>query len=344
MSLKKRYPFTITSFNDLLDDYVNKRISNETAERAILSYLQSSDFLQLLFNPPEGVERTKLQEETKAMYVYMAQRKVIKATVNVVEDEASYDGYESFDRSVATFLYTVSLACITASNTFEDRIRSDLSEARITKSEAKDEMEHISNYNDMIRRLIKTTQRIVKRRAKRLAYDTNLPVEICRSAYFNVPNPKFINKYQIGFYANKVLTNIYDTADGYDVNFDRVKWGKFFGEIFGEKNVIEVANYIMLEGMNRINDYKGSEVKEVWNDLTKFALEVLEEAPEQIQTQMLDLYTKRVARMFDNNVYELRVDLRSLDSEEYPNLTKIIGKYADKISDIIKEAAKRADS
>lgn len=342
--LKKRYPFTISSFNDLLDDFINKRISGETVENAILSYLQSKDFLQLLFNPSDTEDRAKLQKATKDMYVLMAQRRVIKATVNAVEEEASYEGYESFDRSVATFLYTVSLACVTASNTFEERVRNDLSEGRISKSEARDEIDHISNYNDSVRRLVKTTHRIVKRKAKKLSYATNLPIEICKTAYFNVPNPKFINRYQVGFYANKVLTNIYDTVDKYDVTLDRIKWKTFFGEIFGDTNVVEVANYIMLEGMNRINDYKGSEVKEVWNDLTKFALDILEDAPEQIQTQMMDLYTKRVARMFDNNVYELRVDLRSLDSEEYPHLAKIVSKYTDKISEIIKEAAKRADT
>lgn len=341
MGLRKRNSFTIDSFNDLLDDIIQKRVSASTAERAIVYYLESEEFMRMLFNPPEEIDRAKLQKDTKDMYVMMAHRKVIKTTVNAIEEEA-YNGYDEFDRSVATFLHTVALAGIQVSQEFEDRTRSDLEKGNISRSEAREEMIHINKYNDNLKDLIKTAMKIIKRRAKRISYDSNMPVEICRSAFLGVPDPKYINKYQVGFYANRVLTDIYEIVDSYEVNLDRVKWGRFFSQIMGESNVVEVATYILLEGMNRINDFKGSEVKKVWNSLTTFALDVLEDAPEQIQTQMLDLYTKRISRMFNDNVYELRADLRNLDEAEYPNLAHVVSGYVDKINEIIKEAADKA--
>lgn len=339
--MKKRYGWTISSFNDLLDDIAHKRISSDTAERSIVSYLKSNDFLGYIFNPPEEVERSELQKDTKDMYVLMCHRKVMKTICNAIED-AMYDDYDEFDRSVAVFLNTASMAAISASNEFIKRIRDDEAEGNIDQREARDEYNHIDAYNETIRKLMKTSTKIIKRSAKRLSFKTNVPVSICRQAYMDVPNPNFINKYQIGFYANKVLSNIYYTVSEYDVELDRVKWYEFFKEIFSEPNVVEVANYILLEGMSKIQDYRGSEVKEVWNDLTRFALDVLENSPEQIQGQMMDLYVKRVSRMFENNVSEIRTDLRNLDPDEYPHLSKVIAKYADKITDIIKDAANKA--
>lgn len=342
MGLRKRYAYTIESFNELLDDVVNKRVSGETADRAIISYLQSKQFLGMLFNPPEDIERAEIQKQTKDMYVLMCHRKALKAVISAIEEE-TYDGYGEFNRSVATFLNTIAMAAITASNDFVDRLKNDIGSGKIDRRDARAEFDHIDAYNDTVRKLIKTSTKIIKRMAKRLAYETGIPYEICRQAYLDVPDPRYINKYQIGFYANKVLSNIYETVDQYDVTLDHVSWKNFFQEIFSDPNVVEISNYILLEGMDRINDYKGSEVKDAWNDLTRFALDTLEDAPEQIQNQMMDLYTKRVSRMFDNNIYEVRTDLRNLDPEEYPHLTKVISKYVDQITEIIKNAAKRAD-
>lgn len=339
--MKKRYGWTISSFNDLLEDISRKHISPDTAERSIVSYLKSNEFLKYIFNPPEDVERSELQKETKDMYVLMCHRRVMKTISNAVI-ETMYEDFDDFDRSVAVFLNTASMAAISASNEFVKRIRDDEAEGNIDRHEAQDEYKHINAYNEAIRKLMKTANKIIKRPSKKLAYKSNVDAMICRQAYLDVPNPDFINKYQIGFYANKVLSNIYYTVSEYDVDLSRAKWNVFFREIFSEPNVVEVANYILLEGMSKIQDYKGSEVKEVWNDLTRFALDVLENSPEQIQSQMMDLYTKRVSRMFENNVSEIRTDLRNLDPEEYPHLSKVIAKYADKITEIIKEAANKA--
>ena len=55
MGLRKRNSFTIDSFNDLLDDIIQKRVSASTAERAIVYYLESEEFMRMLFNPPEEI-------------------------------------------------------------------------------------------------------------------------------------------------------------------------------------------------------------------------------------------------------------------------------------------------
>lgn len=344
MALRKRFPCTIESFNELLNDVIQKRVGSTTAQNAIVVYLQSEEFLQMIFNPPEEIEKTKIQQDTKEMYVLLARRKMLKLIVNAIEDEI-YESYDDpFDRSVATFLNTVSIAGIAASHDFEKRLKDDLRDGKLSRGEAREEMEHIEIYNDAIQKLLKTAVHIIKKKAKRLSRASGMPVELCRNGFLLVPSPKYVNKYQIGFYANRVLSDLYETVDEYVVTLDHVDWFEYFSTLFGKNNVVEVANFILLEGMDRINNYRGSAIREVWNDLTKFALEVMEKSPEQVQTQMMDLYTKRIARMFGNNTYELRADLRNLDPDIYPHLTKVIANYADKITEIIKTAASKTEA
>lgn len=340
MKFNKRYRFTISSFNDLLEDIVKKRISRSTAESALMAHLQNENFLQMIFNPPDDVDRDQLQKETQNMYILLAHRKVLNCIMDAIEYE-EYDSFSDLDRSVGTFLNTIALAGVQASKDFEARTKKDFDSGEISRSEAKEEYRHIEMYNDSLEKLIRMAVKIVKKKAKYAARESNIPTRLSRNVFLMVPDPRFMNRYQIGFYMNRVLTEIYGTVEEYEVDLRRADWGEFFKEVFGEKNVVEVANYILLEGLDRMQDYKRSEVKEVWNDLTKFALDALENAPTETQEQMLDLYTKRIARMFQNNTFELRADLRNLDPTRYPSLSETILKYADKITDIIKSASEK---
>ena len=56
---------------------------------------------------------------------------------------------------------------------------------------------------------------------------------------------------------------------------------------------------------------------------------------------MLDLYVKKITKMFRNKTYDLRVDMRALNKLDLPNLVSTIQDegYDKKISDVIRNIA-----
>ena len=138
----------------------------------------------------------------------------------------------------------------------------------------------------------------------------------------------------MGFYLNQVLLSIYRFVDDHHYDTSKIDWKEFFRILFGDKNVIEAATFILLEGVHRIDEY-GDEVNDTFNQLTMFALKELEIAPEGLKTQMLDLYVKRISRMFANRTFDLRANLLDIDPMRFPNLAKTVDHYASQISEIV---------
>ena len=149
-----------------------------------------------------------------------------------------------------------------------------------------------------------------------------------------VPETKYVTNFRVGFYLNTVLISIYRFVDDHHFDTSEVNWKRFFKILFGEKNVIEAANFILLEGVHRIDDY-GAEVSDTFNQLTMFALKELENAPEMLKSQMLDLYVKRISKMFANRTFDLRANLLDIDPDRFPELVKTVSHYASQIREII---------
>jgi hypothetical protein len=104
---------------------------------------------------------------------------------------------------------------------------------------------------------------------------------------------------------------------------------------------VDVATFVLLEGVHRIDKYRNSEdVRECWDSLTTFALKELNDSPEQVRQQMIELYIKRIDRMFSNKAFDLRVNLTDLDEDSFPKLVKTVDKYADKIVSILSRGSK----
>ena len=76
-------------------------------------------------------------------------------------------------------------------------------------------------------------------------------------------------------------------------------------------------------------------MRECWDSLTTFALKELNDAPDQIRNQMIELYIKRIDKMFSSKSYDLRVNLLKIDDFSFPKLVDTIDKYADKITAIV---------
>lgn len=301
---------------------------NEARKRIANVMLTDEEFLGWIFNPPKDPD---VVDNTTKMYKTLVKAKVLRSICEAVED----NNYQGYSRSSAAFLYSIANIAINGNN----QICKELSEARerkmITRNEYERDKEEIEKYNEIIQRLLKCTRKIVKKQAKQLAKDSYLPKKLVQTFLFSVPDKQYINKFKIGYYLSNILKVLYSEIEESEYDASDVDWEILFKGVFGKENVVEVATFVLLEGVHRISQYKTKEVRDCWDSLTKFALNEIEKAPETLRTQMIELYIKRIAKMFMNRKPDLRIDLTSLDSDVFPNLVHTIGLYKDKIVEIL---------
>lgn len=320
------YDYTIDALMKIEKMKAKKR------SRFLKKLFLDEDFTEWLFQPKQQ-GTANLMTQVNDLYSALVKPKVIKSISDMVEDT----GYREFNRSHATFLYTLANIAIESNAKTVTDINNQKKQGRLSNSEVKEFNEKIEKYNLYISRLIKTSKQIVKGDAKRLSRDSRLPLFICYNALYSVPETKYIDKFKIGYYLNNLLNSAYSDIDAYgEFNKISVKWRHFFKEVFGKDNVVEVATFILLEGVHRIDKYKNSDdVRDCWDSLTEFALNELNDAPDTLRNQMLDLYIKRIDKMFANRSFDLRVDLLSINESLFPKLNSTISNYSEKIQNIL---------
>ena len=304
-------------------------------EKFLKSLLSDKDFIRFLFQPPNIIDINNI---IQSMYNNFSRPKVINAMVEMIDDA----GYDKFDRNHTVFLYSLCNISIQKNNERILKIAESKKNGSISSKEADRQNENSVKFNDMISTLLKRLKKIVKTDAKELSKESKVPKNICLKAYYTVPDPKYVDKYKIGYYLNILLNNIYSdiSVSGDAFEEDNIRWRTFFKEIFGKENVVEAATFILLEGVHRIDKYNNnSAVKKYWDSLTTFALNELNEAPESIRNQMIELYIKRIGKMFANGSFDLRVDMLSISG--FPEISKTVSKYKEKISEIIKSSSKQ---
>lgn len=310
-----------------------EKMKSKKRSRFLKTLFLDEDFTEWLFQPKQQGSMANLMTQVNDLYSALVKPKVIKSINDMIEDV----GYREFNRSHATFLYTLANIAIESNAKSVAEVNVQKKQGKLSSSEVKDFNAKVEKYNLYISQLIRTSTQIVKRDAKRLSNETNLPRFMCYTAYYSVPETKYIDKFKIGYYLNNLLNSAYSDIDAYgEFNRTGVKWRTFFKEIFGKDNVVEVATFVLLEGVHRIDKYKNSdEVRACWDSLTEFALKELNDAPDTLRNQMLEIYIKRIDKMFANKTFDLRVDLLSISEVLFPKLNSTIGGYAGKIQDIL---------
>lgn len=306
-------------------DYMNRK-----KRRKILTELFfDEDFIKWLFQPENFKNIASVISE---MYSYLIRPEWMQAMCEMIDME----GYESFNRSHAVFFAAIRNIATEDSNERHKALDRGLRDRTFGKREQMLELDFINRRNRYIKKLHKRLLRIVKRQARRLARESRLPEYITTAALTIVPEPKYVDKNKIAYYLGTTLNTIYSDVEE-NGDFSRnPKWETFFAEIFGDKAVVEVATCILVEGVDRIDHYRNSrDVKECWDSLTQFALEALDESSDQVRTQMIELYIKRIDKMFQNKTPDLRVDLTRVNMDMFPDLMRTVDKYRDRILDII---------
>ena len=311
----------------VLQDF--KHLSSKKQRKVIKGLFFDDTFVEWLFQPKQV---PNLNEVVSSMYAQFTKPMVMETMVEVIKDE----GYHEFTRSHATFLFSVANIAIQGNNDMLEEISQKKKNDEISGKEARRLADKIDESNEIITDLLKVAKKIIKRDAAELARESHLPKYICMTAYHTIPEPKYIDKFKVGFYLNNLFNSIYSEVEQNGEFEDSVRWRAFFKEIFGKDNVVEAATFVLLEGVHRIDRYKNSkDVKACWDSLTSFALRELNDSPQQLRQQMIELYIKRIEKMFKNSSFDLRVDLTDLNKKSFPNLVETIEKYTDKITDII---------
>lgn len=322
-------------YEDTLDVLIDfKHMSPKKRRKIILELFSDKDFIKWLFQPDNIPNLTEIVTD---FYTEFTKPYTMKAMVDAID----YDGPREFDRNIATFLTSVANIAIQNNNDILEELEDARKSGDISRSESREVCDKIENINETVADLLKMARKIIKRDAIRLSRDSRLPKYITISAFTSIPDPMYIDTFKIGYYLNNLFSTVYSEVDE-NGEFERnVKWKVFFREIFGKENLADVATFILLEGTHRIDQYVNSDdVRRCWDSLTAFALTELDKSPSDLRNQMLDLYIKRLDRMFANRAFDLRVDLRRLDPNLYPRLTETLGKYVGKIASIIKRATK----
>lgn len=313
---------------DVLRDF--KHFSRKKRKKIIANLFFDEDFIEWLFQPEDI---PNLAEVVGDFYAEFTKPQCMKAMIDCIDDE----GIHEFDRCHATFLTTVANIAIQNNNDILEELEIARRAGDISRRESNGAASRIDDINGIVATLLKRARKIVKRDATRLSRDSRLPRYITISALTSIPDPKYIDTFKIGYYLNNLFSTIYSDVEENGEFEEGVKWRVFFKEIFGKENVVEVATFILLEGVHRINKYENSsDVRECWDTLTVFALNELNDAPTQLRNQMIELYIKRLDKMFSNHAFDLRVNLLKLDDELFPKLVDTINKYADKIVNILK--------
>ena len=210
----------------------------------------------------------------------------------------------------------------------------------ISDSDAKKFKQQIEHYQGIVAELLDALRHSMKGEVNDLANRTNLPKSIIFATMTMVPGRKYIPKFKVHNYVNLILPEIYSAfSHRADVEGASIKWGSYFGNFFGSEMTTSAAISILTEGVKHIDQYRDSanfdSVCTVWDSLTNFALSELDRAPENVRRQMMDIYVKRIDRMFRRgNGQRLRVDMLNLPAQ-YRNLSETVRKYADSISRIV---------
>lgn len=313
------------------------QLSRKKRRKIITKLITDDEFMKFLFKPDmSGNAKNLVLEQVAKLYECMIKASVIVAILDMVEKE----GVSEMTQTQATFFNSLTSMAIEDSNEILRQLDLLKTKKEISRAEAEKKADAVSEYTRYVAKLMKVTNKIVAKKVDRMHSIVGLPKVYGNIFLINNPEPKYIDKYKIGFYLNNTLSLIYQEADdnGIPIYIEEGDWHSIFEVVYGKENIAECATFILLEGAGRLSKYTRHKetVKDIWDSLTAFALDELNRSPDRIRDQMLGLYVKRIDKMFQNGVRELRVNLTGIDQLLYPKLMDTVKKFLPKLEEILK--------
>lgn len=335
--------------NEFVTFLENSKTYDEKSRRKTLKkYLASPELYRDIFtpdmsNPDAAVMATKVME-------HLSKKKYLKDMAAIIQSEdfkpfqgtygsTSREKFIAFRSFIALVFASINVASSALMEDGEEysRVSKDRSERR-RMYELKDDIVSKTNAVDQLQLAL---NRLIKKEVKFVYKNSGLPKDFVRLAICSSPGN--LVPEQIPNYLSVLLNSLYQMVEDYpglfpSYDISEVDWGSFFSYLYGKENLVDVAIYISVEGVNRIDRYHAPEVRYCWDSLTTFALECMEKAPRQSRNNMMDKYIETISTMFANGDRDLRVNMLTIDPDDYPSLSQlIVDKYATMIKDIVEK-------
>lgn len=301
-------------------------------EKYLHKMLTSKDFYGYVFIGSDGARKEKLKELYNALSSYDN----IRAINNAFEDYPLDD----YPRSAATFVYTVCGYVTNECNRLADKIDEEYRNGDIRRSEKDDRHEDVSRKFAYAARINNEyLNKIIKGYAKKISIKSGLPKNVVMDVIKSIPEKAYIDKASVPDYLNIITDIIYTDIDEYD-DIPDIDWDPFFKAIIGDQYIKEVVTYLTAEVAGRIRrEWKNDRtVKAIWNSLTDYALNTLEDLSENDRNHMIDIYKKVVASMNGDSKNDLRFDLTKIDEDIFPKIAASVKKCYNTIKDAVDTA------
>ena len=308
--------------------------------KKVLNTIFSDDFKVWFYGTSESSDGRhnsppNINSMIKAVIAELAKPKNIKIITKHIESK----NYDEFDHTDSCIAYVVIEQAINMLNDTRNDLNAGMKDGSINSKEAKNYKNKIEEYNDQIKQLVSAVQDKSHPYVKKLSKSTNLPKDFVMATHFLIPSPKYILKHRINGMMEALLREIYRFTGSHGIEYvSSINWHNYFGTLFGDNLTASTALSIVMEGVRRIDSYRDlphfDSVREIWDSLTNYAMNELNDAPENVRRQMLDIYMKRAERIYRNGDVRLRVDFLNIPNE-YNNLSNSMTYYMDRLAKIM---------
>ena len=311
-------------------------LNKEKQVKLLKKILTDDEMLKWQFDPGQNK-----QPYTGEMFNKLYKAMAMPAALKSYEPMLNRYGKETFTRSSIVILHTVLTYALEIHNSMIESYKNEVSATGANK-ETKDMKNRVEKYAEHLDSLKGVIQKLVKPWLKSLSSDTGLSRDIIFKALMVAPEVKYIPQQRITSTTVHLLEEIYSEANisGFPAKGSGVHWKPLFKVIFGVENIPSVAVSILLEGAHHIDKYRESDnlicVRDCWDSLTKFALNELEECPDKVRSQMIELYLKKAENLINRRngrPTDLRVNLTRLPNE-FRNIIRTVDFYKNQFDSI----------
>ena len=311
-------------------------LNKEKQVKLLKKILTDDEMLKWQFDPGQNK-----QPYTGEMFNKLYKAMAMPAALKSYEPMLNRYGKETFTRSSIVILHTVLTYALEIHNSMIESYKNEVSATGANK-ETKDMKNRVEKYAEHLDSLKGVIQKLVKPWLKSLSSDTGLSRDIIFKALMVAPEVKYIPQQRITSTTVHLLEEIYSEANisGFPAKGSGVQWKPLFKTIFGVENIPSVAVSILLEGAHHIDKYRESDnlicVRDCWDSLTKFALNELEECPDKVRSQMIELYLKKAENLINRRngrPTDLRVNLTRLPNE-FRNVIRTVDFYKNQFDSI----------
>lgn len=318
-----KYEKAITKLNKF------KELPKEKQMKLLKKILTDDEIVKWQFDPGQNKAAYSVEMFNK-LYSAMA----LPTPMRTYELMVDHYGKEAFSRSSIVILHTVLTYALDVHNHMIEDYKSELQSSG-QNAETKDMKNRCEKYAEYLDSLKGVIQKLIKPHLKSLSSDTGLSKDMIFKALMVAPEVKYIPQQRITSTTINLLEELYSEANssGFPARGMGVQWKPLFKTIFGVENLPSVAVSILLEGAHHIDKYRNSEnliaVRDCWDSLTKYALDELENCPDKIRSQMLELYLKKAENLINRRngrPTDLRVNLTRLPGE-FRNMIRTVELY-----------------